>query len=115
MEFVSLFLRPGEGARADLVGPSFPHDGTEMAADLPLLFPGAGKKVTLVHSRENLMPRFHTDIHKVIVKRLGELGVETLLGSRAKIPQGGWDAIKNGGKLELEDGRSVEGDLIVCP
>ncbi|KAM0748243.1 FAD/NAD(P)-binding domain-containing protein [Meredithblackwellia eburnea MCA 4105] len=87
--------------------------GVQMACDIPLLFPNAGKEVTLIHSRPNLMSRFHPKIHEIVSKRFEELGVKTVLGSRAKIPAGGWEAVKDGGVVELQDGRKVEGDLII--
>lgn len=58
------------------------------------------------------MPRFHANLHEIVLKRFEELGVKSLLGSRAKLPEGGWEAVRNGGKVILENGEVVEGDLI---
>lgn len=84
-----------------------------MACDIPLLFPNAGKEVTLVHSREHNMPRFHPALHDIVMKRFAELGVKTVLGSRAIVPAEGWKAVQDGGVITLQDGRTIEGDLIV--
>lgn len=59
------------------------------------------------------MPRFHANLHEIVLKRFEELGVKSLLGSRAKLPEGGWEAVRNGGKVILENGEVVEGDLII--
>ncbi|KAI5480644.1 hypothetical protein MNV49_007571 [Pseudohyphozyma bogoriensis] len=88
--------------------------GVQMATDIPLLFPSEPKKkVTVVHSRQHLMPRFHPALHEIVAKRFDELGVKAILGSRAKVPAGGWESVWNGGVVELENGEKVEGDLII--
>lgn len=48
--------------------------GVQMATDLKEYYPG--KEVVLVHSRSNLMPAFHPEIHNIIKKRFDELGVK---------------------------------------
>lgn len=48
--------------------------GVQMATDLKEYYPE--KEVTLVHSRPNLMPAFHSEIHNIIKKRFDELGVK---------------------------------------
>ncbi|KAL8278110.1 hypothetical protein RQP46_009434 [Phenoliferia psychrophenolica] len=87
--------------------------GVQMACDIPLLFPSAGKEVTLVHSRMHLMPRFHHGLHDIVAKRFADLGVKLRLGSRAIVPEGGWKAVQDGGVIILENGDKVEGDLII--
>ncbi|KAK4705113.1 apoptosis-inducing factor 2, partial [Phenoliferia sp. Uapishka_3] len=87
--------------------------GVQTACDIPILFSGSSKSVTLVHSRKQLMPRFHPALSDIVQKRFDELGVKTVLGSRAVVPEGGWESVKDGGKILLEDGREVEGDLII--
>ena len=85
-----------------------PVTRSEMACDARVLYPS--KQVTLVHSRAQLMPRFHPLLSDTIKGRLAELGIETVLGSRAVVPPHGFE-----GQTELatEDGRVVRADLII--
>jgi NADH dehydrogenase FAD-containing subunit len=48
--------------------------GVQMAADLKELYPE--KEVTLVHSRQQLMPVYHEALDKIIKQRFDELGVK---------------------------------------
>ncbi|GAA6006716.1 hypothetical protein JCM11491_003154 [Sporobolomyces phaffii] len=90
--------------------------GVQMACDLATVFPPArtGKTITLLHSHDTLMNRFHPRLSDIIKRRFEELGVETVLGSRAEIPAGGF---KHGGgepsTVRTLDGRSVEADCII--
>lgn len=92
---------------------------TEMACDLATLYPPStsGKRITLLHSRDQLMPRFHPLLSDTIKMRFEELGVETILGSRAIIPDGGFPVPREGQEVEVktEDGRSIMTDCIVRP
>ncbi|KAK3951296.1 hypothetical protein QBC32DRAFT_325363 [Pseudoneurospora amorphoporcata] len=95
--------------------------GVQMACDLKELYPS--KRVTLVHSREQLMPLYHERLSEIIKTRFAELGVETRLGMRAVIPQGGWtlpseEELRGEGGWEkrvvrLVDGSALEGDVVV--
>lgn len=73
------------------------------------------KSITLVHSHNQVMNRFHPRLSEIIKERFKELGVEMVLGSRARIRVGGgWECAE--GKqvwIETEDGRRVEADCIV--
>lgn len=80
----------------------------EMATDIAELYPS--KSATLIHSRQNLMPRFHPNLHTLIMKRFEELGITSVLGSRAKVPAGGFNGVR---RVELEDGRIIEAELVV--
>ncbi|WOO80052.1 Fe-regulated protein 8 [Vanrija pseudolonga] len=40
------------------------------------------KEVTLLHSRERLLPLYHQATHDAVVDKLGKLGVKTVLGER---------------------------------
>lgn len=82
----------------------------ELATDLGVLYPD--KEVTLLHSREHLMPRFHEGLSDLIKKRFSELGVKTMLGSRAVVPDGGWPT-DGPVTVRTQDGRSVTVDLVV--
>lgn len=48
--------------------------GVQMATDLKELYPE--KEVTLVHSREHLMPLYHTKLDEIIKARFEELGIK---------------------------------------
>lgn len=50
--------------------------GVQMATDLKELYPA--KEVTLVHSREHLMPLYHTKMDEIIKSRFSELGVKSV-------------------------------------
>lgn len=75
---------------------------------------GTSKKVTLTHSREQLLPRFDRWMHEKAAARLSELGVELILGSRVDV---GWvssDRVSSDRKsFKLMDGRQLEADLTV--
>lgn len=48
--------------------------GVQMATDLKELYPE--KEVTLVHSRNQLMPLYHQELDKIIKARFEELGIK---------------------------------------
>ncbi|GAA6062518.1 hypothetical protein JCM10212_001568 [Sporobolomyces blumeae] len=84
--------------------------GVQMACDLAVLSPG--KSITLVHSRDQLMPRFHPRLSEIVKARFAELGIKTVLGSRARVPNGGFEGWR-GGAIELENGDRVPADYII--
>lgn len=79
-----------------------------MACDARVLYPS--KSVTLIHSRDQLMPRFHPLLSDTIKARFAELGVQTVLGSRAVVPLDGFAGKK---EVATEDGRVIETDLVI--
>lgn len=86
--------------------------GVQTATDLKELYPD--KSVTVVHSRRNLMNKFNSGLHDIIMARFVELGVKTKLGSRVKVPS---EALPANGPFNvgLEDGSTVPADLVVWP
>jgi NADPH-dependent 2,4-dienoyl-CoA reductase/sulfur reductase-like enzyme len=80
-----------------------------MATDI-IATHGQTKKVTLLHSRPNLLNRFDTALHEAAMKRMKEFGIEVILGSRV---DGSFINKTEGGKVRTTDGREVEADLIV--
>ncbi|BGP51958.1 hypothetical protein JCM10450v2_007918 [Rhodotorula kratochvilovae] len=86
----------------------------EMACDLAILYPAKRGHITLVQSRR-LMPRFHPALHELVLKRFEELGVTTVLGVRAEMPEGGYEALneRGGGEVRLQDGRAVKADYVI--
>lgn len=82
--------------------------GIQFASDIKDAWPE--KRVTLVHSRQVLMP-IYEGLHDVVVKRLQELGVEVILGERVmQWPREG-DTVK---KIRTAGGREVEADVVLA-
>lgn len=79
-----------------------------MATDIAVTY-GSSKKVTLTHSRPQLLPRFDPWMHEKTAARLQELGVELALGSRVDLSTVSEDKKR----FKLLDGRELQGDLIV--
>ncbi|KAG7441943.1 FAD/NAD(P)-binding domain-containing protein [Guyanagaster necrorhizus] len=85
--------------------------GVQVAFDIKEQYPS--KKVTLIHSRPQLMNRFHYALHDIVMERFKAAGIDTILGQRIKdIP----DWSQNDGKefsITLADGREVKTDLAI--
>ncbi|KAL2795427.1 hypothetical protein BJX66DRAFT_302063 [Aspergillus keveii] len=62
--------------------------GVQMATDLKEVYPD--KEVTVVQSRNVLMPQYHPALHGLIKGRFDELGVKFITGSRIAIPETGF-------------------------
>lgn len=82
-----------------------------MALDAKELHPE--KSITLVHSRENVMNKFHPDLHRVVKARADELGVKLVLGKRVKLPKEGYPVNQGRFDVELVDGTKIPADLAV--
>lgn len=85
--------------------------GVQMALDAKELHPE--KSVTLVHSRENVMNKFHPDLHRVVEARANDLGVKLVLGKRVKLPKDGYPVNQGRFDVELVDGTKIPADLAV--
>lgn len=85
--------------------------GVQMATDIKELYPG--KSVTLIHSRDRVMHKFHPELDRIIKERCTELGVNLKLGSRVKLPPQGYPTDGTEFNIELQDGTSVPADLAV--
>lgn len=85
--------------------------GVQMATDIKELFPQ--KSVTLVHSRQKVMNRFHEGLHNIIAERAKELGIELELGSRVKVPQDGFPTDGSTFNVELENGKKLPANFAV--
>jgi len=85
--------------------------GIQYATDIADLYPS--KRVTLIHSRDRLLPIFTEGIHELAMKRLEELHVDVILGDRVILPEGH----KFEGKeldhrvIHTQGGRQIESDL----
>ncbi|KAF9874781.1 hypothetical protein CkaCkLH20_07918 [Colletotrichum karsti] len=85
--------------------------GVQMATDLKELYPE--KEVTLVHSREHLMPLYNTKLSDIIKTRFNELGVKLVTGTRAVIPDGGLATNGSQTVVKLTDGSELSADLVI--
>ncbi|EFQ33103.1 uncharacterized protein GLRG_08247 [Colletotrichum graminicola M1.001] len=82
-----------------------------MATDLKELYPD--KEITLVHSRDCLMPLYHSKIHEVLKSRLEELGVKLITGTRAVFPPANLDHDDTKVVLRLTNGQELVADLVI--
>lgn len=85
--------------------------GIQYATDIADLY--KDKKITLVHSRERLLPHFEEEMHTRAVERMKELGIEVILGDRMIVPEG---HIFEGKELDhrilkTQKGKEIESDL----
>ncbi|KAL5374137.1 hypothetical protein PMIN02_012322 [Paraphaeosphaeria minitans] len=85
--------------------------GVQMALDAKELYPE--KNITLVHSRENVMNKFHPGLHSVVKARADELGVNLVLGKRVRLPKGGYPVGNGRFDVELVDGTCIPADLAI--
>lgn len=85
--------------------------GVQMATDIKELYPD--KSVTLVHSRKTVMNRFDRKLHDLIEERCENLGITMKLGSRVKLPPGGYPTDGSPFSVKLEDGSSIPADFAV--
>ncbi|CAO1613769.1 unnamed protein product [Parajaminaea phylloscopi] len=60
--------------------------GVEFATDIKSVYPD--KDVTLIHSRQRLLPNFDERVHDYAKARLEELGVNLVLGERLALTEG---------------------------
>ncbi|KAF2683345.1 putative amid-like NADH oxidoreductase [Lentithecium fluviatile CBS 122367] len=58
--------------------------GVELASDIKDFYPQ--KDVTLIHSRESLLPTFGGRLQEYVMRRFEEMGVAVLLNERPKLP-----------------------------
>ena len=87
--------------------------GVQMATDIKDIYPE--KDVTLVHSRERVMNKFHPKFHEIIKDRCDELGIKTALGSRVSLPASGYPIDGSLFNVNLENGQSIPADFaIIC-
>jgi NADH dehydrogenase FAD-containing subunit len=83
--------------------------GIQIATDIASYFPE--KKVTLVHSRAQLLPNFGPRLHEHVYKTMKQLNIDVVLGERPQLNGNGADA--RPGTLSFRDGRTAKYDLVV--
>ncbi|KAI9358255.1 hypothetical protein DFJ73DRAFT_908071 [Zopfochytrium polystomum] len=101
--------RVWEASRVVLVGGG--AVGVQLAFDIKQLYPE--KSVTLVHSRTQLLNHIHKDLSDLVLQRFENEGIETRLGLRVKIPDGGFPEFTPGKYygVELSNVETIEADL----
>ena len=83
----------------------------QIATDCKELYPE--KTVTLVHSRQKTMMRFHEKLDEIVKARAKELDFKLVLGSRAIVPPAGFPEDGSTFDVQLENGDMIEADLVV--
>lgn len=90
--------------------------GVQVACDISELYPlGSNKSVTLLHSRDRVMNKFHPNLHALVAERFASRNIDTHLGSRVVIPPSGFPSFKTGQvfDVELQNGNKVKADLVL--
>ncbi|KAI0458178.1 FAD/NAD(P)-binding domain-containing protein [Xylaria acuta] len=88
--------------------------GVQMATDLKEIYPD--KEVTLVHSRDQLMPLYHKKLDEIIKARCQELDVKLVLGSRVNIPADEFQQENVSGEpitVSLQNGSTLQADVVI--
>ena len=68
----------------------------------------------MVHSRDQLMNRFHPELSNIVKDRFKELGVQTVLGERVVFPSGGYPTDgQTCTTINFQSGKTLECDLAV--
>ncbi|KAL4809098.1 hypothetical protein BDV18DRAFT_158031 [Aspergillus unguis] len=78
--------------------------GIQIATDIASYFPE--KKVTLVHSRAQLLPNFGPSLHEHVYKTMEQLDIDMVLGERPQLD-------KNGRTLAFKNGQTAKYDLVI--
>ncbi|KAJ4001178.1 FAD/NAD-P-binding domain-containing protein [Lentinula boryana] len=89
--------------------------GIQMATDLKTHEPTKSKHVTVIHSRPQLLNRFHEGLHEITLNKCKELGIDVVLGKRVVIPEGGFplETTDEEFDVHLVGGGLVRGDLVM--
>ncbi|KAK0229565.1 hypothetical protein EDD85DRAFT_957340 [Armillaria nabsnona] len=85
--------------------------GIQFATDIAAVYPS--KKITLLHSRNRLLPRFEEGMHLEILQSLESLGIEVILGERLDTSSA--EKYNEGGQRVVRtlSGRDVATDLML--
>lgn len=85
--------------------------GVQMATDLKEYYPD--KQITLVQSRDRLMPKFEAGLHELIKRRFEDLGITMVTGARVVVPAGGFPNQSGSLDVHLTNGASVATDFVI--
>ncbi|KAJ6456399.1 FAD/NAD-P-binding domain-containing protein [Mycena sanguinolenta] len=85
--------------------------GIQLAFDAKEFYPA--KSVTLIHSRDQLLNRFHPKLDSIVQKRAAAVGINLILGQRVKMPPNGFPVSGPAYNVELADGGRVPADVAI--
>ncbi|WVR05319.1 hypothetical protein IAU60_002333 [Kwoniella sp. DSM 27419] len=86
--------------------------GIQFASDLKDRYPD--KKITLLHSRTRIMPKYPIEFHVALIEGLKKLGVEVVLGERVMTWPKDPEVLDGKKKIVMTDhGRTFEADLVL--
>ncbi|OKL64231.1 hypothetical protein UA08_00706 [Talaromyces atroroseus] len=85
--------------------------GIQIATDMKEYYPE--KDVVVVHSREHLMPLFHSKMHDLVKKRFDELGIKLVTGSRVVVPTNGFPTDGSKFEVHLTNGSKLTTELVI--
>ncbi|KAI0708726.1 iron uptake cluster protein [Cerioporus squamosus] len=86
--------------------------GIEFASDIAEIYPTT--KVTLLHSRPRLLPRFDEAMHSEIVSTLSSLNVCTILGDRLDLSSLSNKQTREGERVvRTQSGREISAELVL--
>ncbi|KAJ7583853.1 FAD/NAD-P-binding domain-containing protein [Mycena floridula] len=86
--------------------------GVQAALDLKDHFPT--KQVTVIHSRDHLLNRFHPKLHDIVMGKLKASGIQVILRQRVSIPENGFPT-GSAFRIPLTNGEVLQTNLaIVC-
>ncbi|KAF4964254.1 hypothetical protein FSARC_7808 [Fusarium sarcochroum] len=84
--------------------------GVELATEIKEKYPD--KKVTLIHSRDQLLPRFGAKLHEYVLTVLQNQDIEVLLGEKPDFPSDAGQAVRET-TLTLANGEERTWDLVI--
>lgn len=84
--------------------------GVELATDVRHKYPQ--KQVTLIHSRQQLLPRFGWKLHRHVAEALERMNIQVILGERPVLPTHAGLEVKQS-TLKFSSGEERSFDLVV--
>ncbi|KAF5012631.1 hypothetical protein FDECE_1323 [Fusarium decemcellulare] len=84
--------------------------GVELVSEIRDKYPN--KKLSLLHSRDQLLPRFGSKLHEWVMPALEEKKIEVLMGERPSLPPRAGEAVRET-SLTLASGETRTWDLVI--
>ncbi|KAL2069029.1 hypothetical protein VTL71DRAFT_15367 [Oculimacula yallundae] len=82
--------------------------GVQLATDIKSFYPE--KKVTLIHSRAQILSSHGVRLHDYVMEKLGKLGIDVILEERPVLPRtASWEPAE----IDFRDGRKQKFDLVI--
>ncbi|OJI79390.1 hypothetical protein ASPTUDRAFT_132079 [Aspergillus tubingensis CBS 134.48] len=85
--------------------------GVQMATDMKELYPE--KEITVVQSRDQVMPQFHRGLHEIVKKRFEELGINLVTGARIVVPETGFPNNGTPFTVQLNNGTELSTEFVI--